>query len=244
MKTSWYKLIIESISPEPFELKVLEPEDNSKGIVLHFHGFPGGPVNESYFTDEFFVDLSYTFVTYNYPGLWQSPGFFSIENLFTSTLKIVDEIINKINNSDEKIILFSESFGAAVGIHLIDQNPTVVKKMILRSPFLDFDPLLPYMPLSFKELENFGVLRLSDEGFSFDSLPQYNPKHLIKNISDIDVWGVIGKNDSVLPSEFMLKAAEQNPSINLELWDDFPHNDISLVLWKKYFSSVEEFLTK
>jgi pimeloyl-ACP methyl ester carboxylesterase len=244
MKISWYKLIIESISPEPFELKILEPEDNSKGLILHFHGFPGDPVNESYITEEYFVELGYTFVTYNYPGLWQSPGIFSIENLFSSTLGIVDEVINKINNSNKKIILFSESFGAAVGIHLINQNPKVVEKMILRSPFLDFDPLLPYMPLTFKEMENFGILRLSKRGFSFDSLPQYNPEHLIKNISNVPIWGVIGKNDSVLPSEFMIKAAEENSSIKLELWDDFPHNDISMDLWKKYFKSVEEFLNK
>jgi hypothetical protein len=100
------------------------------------------------------------------------------------------------------------------------------------------------MPLTFKELESFGVLRLSKKGFNFEALPQYNPKHFIRNISNIPIWGVIGKNDSVLPSEFMIKAAEQNPSIKLELWDDFPHNDISLHLWKKYFTLVEEFLNR
>ena len=244
MKTLWHKLVIGQISPKPFTLKIIEPRNNSKGIILHLHGFPGDPVNEGYYTEEMFVKLDYTFITFNYPGLWDSPGYFSIENLFLSTLKILDEITSKIATSKKKLVLFCESFGAAVGIHLIIERSAIIEKMIIRSPFLDFDPLLPYMPLTFKQLEGFGVLRLSKEGFDFDALPRYNPKYLIKNNSKIPIWGVIGKNDSVLPSEFMIKAAEQNPIINLELWDDFPHNDISLDLWKNFFSSAEKFLNK
>ncbi|OLS27610.1 MAG: hypothetical protein HeimC3_03890 [Candidatus Heimdallarchaeota archaeon LC_3] len=246
MNVSWIEVFIDSISSLPIRLKIIKPNDISKGFVLHFHGFPGYPVIQDYdnIAENLFVKLGYTFITYNYPGLWDSPGVFSVENLTTSTLKIIETIFSSDNLSHKKLILFCESLGGLVGTNTVRENSNVVEKVILRSPVLDLDPILPFLPLTFDQLNKMGILRLSNEKFNFDDLSQYNPKVLLQNITNIPFWGVIGKNDEVLPGEIMIKAAEKIPNINLELWEDFPHNDISENLWKKYFASIELFLDK
>ena len=70
----------------------------------------------------------------------------------------------------------------------------------------------------------------------------FNPVNLIKEVNDVQFWGIIGKNDGVLNALEMKEIASYHNNIELELWEDFPHNEMSIKNWNRFLQQMRIFL--
>ena len=224
--------------------KVSYPKLPSKGTVIYFHGFPGGPLDDLTDVPLSLASLGYSVVSFNYPGLWDAESVFSVDNVLNSSRYIISEVKTapRLLIPETPLILFGESFGGALTVLLAAENQGIIQKVCLRSPLLDFRPILRFLPLTFRQLENAGILRVSASGFDFEQIKKINLRELISSTTSTRFWGVIGNNDEVLPGVKMFDATRGVPHFSLELWDDFPHNSISVELWERFLLGLKGFL--
>src|SRR3990172_2574245 len=72
--------------------KVSYPKLPSKGTVIYFHGFPGGPLDDLTDVPLSLASLGYSVVSFNYPGLWDAESVFSVDNVLNSSRYIISEV--------------------------------------------------------------------------------------------------------------------------------------------------------
>jgi pimeloyl-ACP methyl ester carboxylesterase len=215
--------------------------DNGKGgnWIVYLHGLPGGPIGELKDHLSLFTKHGFSSISFNYPGLWQSQGKFNMEDI-SKVLKSTFSYLDKFD--PEKTFLFGESFGGLVAFNSVAYNLYKIDKVVLRSPLTDIKPVLFFLPGTLEYLEMAGILH-SDPNLALKDIEKINPPGLFHKTKHVQFWGVIGKNDEILPAQDMVAVTEGYENIRLELWDDFPHHTISresLNLFLKnhwYFSS-------
>lgn len=248
LKKKNYKIKVSSKNNFSQEYSYYSPSDfksKDNPLFIYLHGLPGAPVNELVFIPHILGEMGFDTICFNYPGMWSENGYFSSTDLFAGIYAILDHILQKVN--PETVNLFGESFGGAVSLNLLgnDSSPIPINKIILRSAVLDFQPILNFLPATLLYLKQAGILNIHNINELLGDIKSLNPHQYYPTINQqkkTKIWGVIGKNDEVLPANEMIKAISNYPTIKVELWDNFPHNDIDDTLYDKFFKRVSQFM--
>lgn len=208
---------------------------NATSVVLYLHGLPGGSLTSLTDIPAEMNKLGLACVSFNYPGLWDAEGLFETGDVIDAS----ETILNHLSKKYSSIVLFGESFGGLVAVHLVSRNLHLVDKVVLRSPLLDVQPILRFLPQTLQYLKDAGILQGNP---NINDLMKLNPILHLPKTAEIPFWGVIGKNDEVLPGQAMHNASTSFSHVNLELWHDFPHNSIPCQIWAQFMEQVVHFL--
>ena len=142
--------------------------------------------------------------------------------------------------------------GGLISLYLLGRDlvtnflPIKINKIVLRSPVLDVKPLMVFLPTTLNYLKYAKIINAIDIKKLLKDVEVLNPLQyysLIQKQNKIKIWGVIGKNDEVLQAEEMINAVKNFSKINVELWNNFPHNNIDDYLYDLYFNKLQEFMT-
>lgn len=106
------------------------PVENSKGLILYFHGNSGALDGWGYLGNKF-NSIEYSVFVSDYRGYGKSTGRLSEKNLYSDAQVIYDYFTGRCE--DERIIIMGRSLGSAIAIELALQNS--YEKLILESPF-------------------------------------------------------------------------------------------------------------
>jgi len=176
--------------------------------LIYFHGNAGN-FSSRYALVETYIEKGYGVLLASYRGYAGNPGHPHEKGLY----KDADAALNflKQNNISNKcIILFGESLGAAVAIHLANEHQ--VAGLILQSAFTSMTAVgqLHYPILPIKWL-------LKD---------RYNSQASIKNIH-VPLLFLQGENDKIVPATFSKQLfASANEPKKIQLYANVGHNDI------------------
>ena len=208
-------------------------------VFLYFHGLPGAPLNNLIEVPKILCSLGYATIVFNYPGLWNSPGFFEYGDIFESINQIISYIHDVLQPNS--ILLFGESFGGGVSVQVIAKKLAEIEKVVLKSPILDFKPIAAFLPQTFAYLQSRTIMQRRGK-ITAKEIAMNNPITYLVKTSHVPFWGVIGLNDDVLPAKEMFYASKPHAHIKLELWNDFPHNDLDINLWDQFKDKLIKFL--
>ncbi|MHA2364020.1 MAG: alpha/beta hydrolase [Candidatus Hodarchaeales archaeon] len=242
MKRNDYYLNIPELNDKKLKIYLWEPKKSTENLFIHFHGLPGGPLDELTHVPQILGEIGYKTITFNYPGLWDSPGVFSYDDVLSTLKSLYHFVYEKLNPNT--VYLFGESFGGAISVNTIAHDLIPIKKVVLRSPLLDITPLLPFFPGTISYLRAANILRRNSSELKEDEIKQLNPINWLDKTSHVPFWGVIGANDEILPARVMKKAVEKYSHIDLEIWDNFPHNFFDNNLWNRFKDKLLIFLSE
>lgn len=216
-----------------------DPKTYNDKVFIYFHALPGNPLVNLIEVPNILCSLGYKTIAFNYPGLWDSPGFFDYPDIF----KMIKQIISYVNNviQPESILLFGESFGGAISVQVVGRKLGKIEKVVLKSPILDFRPILAFLPQTFSYLVSAKIMRRRSK-LTAEEITKNNPTSYLSKTNHVPFWGVIGLNDEVLPAKDMVNVCKPYAHIKLELWKDFPHNDLDIILWDQFKHKLIKFL--
>ena len=122
--------------------------ENSRGVVLHFHGNAENMLNMEQ-TARQFVQLGFSFLAVDYRSYGKSTGRLSEQNLFDDAMLIM-QFLKQQGWEESQIVLYGRSIGTGVAIQLASKtNPAGV---ILYSPFYNMQQLVsemfPFLPVN------------------------------------------------------------------------------------------------
>lgn len=229
---------------------ILSTVHNMHGVILHLHGFPGEPFEETVFMHQLFMKKGYGILSFNYPGFWGRKPAFSPEMVLRGVKIALDYLLNRY---DLPIFLFAESFGASVATSIIahDFNPRI-KSLACRAPVPDLSILSAdrkpsddrSMAILIESLVDGKIMETSVEdwdNFSDEVIIKFST---VKNLElirdenpDFPIFAIFGRNDEVLSSEAMehtFKDAVLNILPNLS------HNMISIKQWKYIIDEIDK----
>ena len=220
-------------------------EPNNDSIFIYFHGLPGAPLNELSYIPNLLGSIGFDTICFNYPGVWNENGYFSYADVIAGIQGLMNHI--KTNQNVSSFNLFGESLGGAVALHLLERGSEFpINKIILRSPTLDLKPIVNLLPMTFQYLRQAKVLHFKSIQSLLKDISVFDPTQYyekINNQKETKIWGVIGENDEIIPPLEMLKAVKNYPTINVELWKDFPHNDIDDQVYQRFISKLKDFMS-
>lgn len=128
-----------------------------------------------------------------------------------------------------KIIVYGQSIGGAVAIHLAHSNPTKIRFLIIENTFLSIPHLIPrVMPIL--------------KPFTFLCNQRWNSHLLIPNLTQKTLF-LAGKQDELIPPDHMLKlhqSARRSVYKKFVQFEKGTHNDTCIQ--EGYFEAIEEFL--
>lgn len=229
---------------------ILSTVHNMHGVILHLHGFPGEPFEETVFMHQLFMKKGYGILSFNYPGFWGRKPAFSPEMVLRGVKIALDYLLNRY---DLPILLFAESFGASVATSIIahDFNPRI-KSLACRAPVPDLSIFSAdrkpsddrSMAMLIESLVDGKIMETSVEdwdNFSDEVIIKFST---VKNLElirdenpDFPIFAIFGRNDEVLSSEAMehtFKDAVLNILPNLS------HNMISIKQWKYIIDEIDK----
>ena len=248
MKKTNYKIKIKSSVDFFLEYSIYSisnEQNNNVPLFLYLHGLPGAPFHELSYIPHFLGKLGFNTIMFNYPGMWSKNGFFSATDVLNGIFGILQNVSKSLNVLSNNLL--GESFGGAVALNILgkDISPIPIHKIVLRSPVLNLKPLMIYLSNTLQCLKQAKIINTESIQNALQDVRILDPVQYYQKISNINnarIWGVIGKNDDVLPSDKMLEAIIKYPSIHVELWDDFPHNDIDDYLYEKFGEKLKDFM--
>ena len=223
---------------------------DNDSVFLYLHGLPGAPLSELTHIPLFLNNLGFNCITFNYPGMWSKNGTFTLTDLMaglSGLFKHIKQTFQKITS----INLFGESFGGIVAMNILGRSNNQmfegihINKTVLKSPVLDINPLIVFLPTTLYYLQHANVINVPNMKDLLADVKKLDPTQYYTKISsqqEFNIWGVIGKNDEVLPASKMVKAVERYQNMKVELWDDFPHNNIEDHLYKKFGEQIKVFM--
>jgi len=121
--------------------------DNSKGIVLYFHGNARGLESWGFAAEEF-VEQGYEVLMPDYRGYGKSSGTINEQGFYSDANYIYKYLLDKYK--EENIIIYGRSLGTGIACELARQsNP---KMLVLVTPYLSIVKLsqkaMPILPIS------------------------------------------------------------------------------------------------
>jgi pimeloyl-ACP methyl ester carboxylesterase len=240
---------VKTNSVNPFSLDAIQfsaSKSESKNLFLYLHSLPGAQLKQLSYIPELLGKLGYDSIAFNYPGIWNAGGFFSINDV-NDGINAILQYVSEHFKSYSEITLFGESFGGAVAFNIVNnlKLPIPIHKIVLRSPVLDFNPLLPFLPATLGYLKQAKIIKVENIQTLLKEIQLINPIHFYSKLVEsgkVRAWGVFGKNDEVLPYLDMIKAIEKYPQIKIEIWDDFPHNNIDDHLYALFSKKLHSFV--
>lgn len=128
-----------------------------------------------------------------------------------------------------KVVVYGQSIGGAVAIHLAHSNPAKIRHVILENTFLSIPKLIPRVA---------PILR----PFTFLCNQRWNSFQLIPNLSQ-KILFLAGNQDELVPPDHMAdlhKLARRASMKKFVTFSNGTHNDTCVQ--DGYFEAIEEFL--
>lgn len=185
------------------------PADQSKGLILYFHGNTGALDGWGYLGNKFNT-LGYSIYIMDYRGYGKSRGRLSESNLYSDAQLVYDHFVSRC--VDERVIIMGRSLGSAIAVQLATVNS--FDKLILESPFHSLT----------------GMIEMFFNYLPHDLLLQYKFESINK-IDDIPEPILVfhGTNDAVVPIESARMLASEIQSMNSKFVEieGGEHNNLS-----------------
>lgn len=198
--------------------------DNSKGLILYFHGNAGSLERWGEIVIPY-TELGYEVLIIDYRGYGKSTGKRNRKNLINDA----DEVyaFTKTITSEDRIILFGRSLGSSFASYLAGK--TNASKLILETPFYSLedvaDGMLPIYPTS-------ALLR-----YRFQN-------HLFLKEADLPIYIFHGTEDEVVPYESGKRLYEslEVEKANFTTIKGGHHND--LIIYKDFWNEMKKVLNE
>ncbi len=120
--------------------------ENSKGVILYFHGNAGNLQRWGELT-AFFVEMDYSVIVMDYRGYGKSTGKRSMEKLYADA-QLWFNFANK-KYLENEITVYGRSLGTTFATYVASRNQT--KNLVLESPFYSIEEVaksrFPFLPL-------------------------------------------------------------------------------------------------
>ena len=135
----------------------------------------------------------------------------------------------KTDGERSKLIVYGQSIGGAVAIHLTHSNPSKVRFLIVENTFLSIPQLIPRVVPILKP-------------FAFLCNQRWNNQQLISSLTQKTLF-LAGKRDELIPPDHMIKlhqSARKSFYKKFVQFEKGTHNDTCIQ--EGYFEAIEEFL--
>ncbi len=195
----------------------LPNENNEYPLVIHLNGMPGfAPEKEKNRLAPILTNEGIAFFSFDYIGVRKSTGTFSYLLAQETIDAVITELVQQPNIIPNKIGLYAESFGGAMGICTACRDPRI-RCLFLRSPVFDTNYVVNLD--IFEELAHIwrrnNQMRIPKNGnlrelFKQESI-QYNPMNLVDNLS-IPVFVMGGSKDEILPDDGFKELYDKIPA--------------------------------
>lgn len=207
------------------------PADPANHLVFTAHFF-GQSVQTGSISvgNDFFADEGYYFVTFNYPGLWQSGFSFSVKNSISAGIAVLQFIHGQY--PDYPIFVFGYSFGGPVSLNCV-KEVNFIQKLFLRAPVpivgkATMQSLEAWegMQSYLNDLISQGLIKVDEPVWTAEDHDRMNKELAIGTTLDsicnkLPIKVIAGKNDGILAIE-IVKKIYQTKTI-FEAWDNLPH---------------------
>ncbi|KAH7908133.1 Alpha/Beta hydrolase protein [Hygrophoropsis aurantiaca] len=131
-------------------LHIDSPEDqtqeefiSTRPTVIMFHGNGGNHGHRIPLAKVFFVKMRCNVLMLSYRGYGRSTGSPSEAGLCTDAQTALDYVTAHPNLSKTPVLLYGQSIGGAVAIHLASRNPSEIAALILENTFTNLPRLVP-----------------------------------------------------------------------------------------------------
>jgi alpha-beta hydrolase superfamily lysophospholipase len=194
-------------------------KDNSKGLILYFHGNAGNLQRWGELT-EFFVAKGYNVIVMDYRGYGKSTGIKTMKLLYKDAHLWYD--FAKEQYSEDEIIVYGRSLGTGIATYIASKNDP--EKVILETPFYSLTEIAK---------NRFPILPV--EALLHYPFPSY------RYVNDISCPITIyhGDDDEVIDISYGKKLFDSinNDEKEFILIPGGGHNN--LVLFKEYISTID-----
>ncbi|KAJ3411446.1 hypothetical protein HDV05_002181 [Chytridiales sp. JEL 0842] len=208
-----------------------------KTTVLYLHANAGNMGHRLPIAYIFWKRMRCNVVMLSYRGYGLSEGTSDEKGLKLDAEAALEYIKSHPELKDSKVILYGQSIGGAVAIHLASHSPAEsISGLIIENTFLSIPKLIPHV---FPVLKNLLFLchQKWDSEKAFESLP-----------SSVPVLMLSGKKDELIPQAHMLALLKKLREVRMEKemgvrfveFEGGTHNDTCLQ--PGYFDAVEEWL--
>ncbi|MCD4747025.1 MAG: lysophospholipase [Bacteroidales bacterium] len=225
-----YKIPFDEINYTPDKKTIINAllfkSEDTKGIVIYFHGNAGSLRNWGNVAD-LFISLGYDVLIYDYRGFGKSTGKISEKTLYNDAQYIYNRIKQKYKESD--IIIYGRSIGTGIATYIASNNHPC--KLILETPFYNmndlankFYPWVPKFLLRFKFATNEYITKVKCPVYIFHGTND----EIIYYGSSLKLKKLFKYGDEL----FTIKGGYHN---NLELFEEY-HIKLNVV-----FSNEEKF---
>jgi len=182
--------------------------ENSKGVVLYFHGNAGSLRSWGYVAEDF-TQKEYDILIIDYRGYGKSTGNIKGEDGFHHDAKFIyNELLGQYQ--EDNIVIYGRSIGTAIAARLAAENNP--KSLILESAYFNFIDLANY---HYSFLPNSPLLKFQLETNVYVKETKC-PVHLIH-----------GTNDRIVPYVHSVRLSEISDNIELKSIEGGGHNDLS-----------------
>jgi len=215
---------------------ISESKNPSKGTIIHLHGLPGDKFENFRSLHKLIATRGYRVISFNYPGLWNTNGKFSIQNSIQSARNIIEF-------SEESYagpyFLFAESFGSFIACHVLHE----MKKsypIFHRAPLAGLEIFQSdtdrkqQLSSSIALLIQSGIIQPEDQRNAdlmsiMEGLPDFIT--VLKELSKAAVtqYVIMGRDDEVLPSNLIIEIFK--PYCQMQIYEHLSHNNISRDQW-------------
>ncbi|MHA2307198.1 MAG: alpha/beta hydrolase family protein [Candidatus Hodarchaeales archaeon] len=239
--------------------KGANPQD-IRNIVLHFHGFTGGPKEEFTKVHQHFAEQGFMVISFNYPGLWNAPGLFIPEEVMICCTNVIEFLM--IKYQQKKLFVYAESFGGILSLaaikKVLSKNKKIqIEAMAFRAPLPSLKPLALTQNGAWKRFtfeEVIGFVQQAEEDQTFLRTEKEKWTH-IENAKEFCVSSalieldkslpklvIVGENDGILFADEVITTYRDYAQI--ELFKNLPHNDIPDDKFVEMVNKIVDFYLK
>ncbi len=182
--------------------------DESKGVVLFFHG-NGGAIDSWGMGAENYMQKRYDVFYTDYRGYGKSGGKIKSESQLINDAQIAYDFLRKRFNEDQ-IIISGTSIGTGIASQIAAKNNPA--KLILNAPYYSLTSLIQE---------------------SVPIIPPFLIKYKLNTARFIEkvkcpIYIFHGDSDDLIKPEHAKKLKRKYPQIELNIIEDYGHNDLSL----------------
>ena len=200
------------------------PAESARGVILFSTG-NAGTIADRMFSIQYFVDLGFDVLIYDYGGFGHSSGRPSERRIYADVQAMWDYLTGERGVSPERIALFGRSLGSGATVELATREEP--RAVILESAFLSIPALargmFPIFPI------NLMVRHRFDNEAKIDALTM--PKFFIHS-----------PDDEIVPFEHSLALYEMAPEPKDFLTIEGGHNEGFIISTRDYEAGLANFL--
>ncbi|KDQ55509.1 hypothetical protein JAAARDRAFT_37523 [Jaapia argillacea MUCL 33604] len=156
---------------------------STRPTIVMFHGNGGNVGHRIPLAKVFYVKMRCNVLMVSYRGYGYSEGSPSEKGLQMDAQTALDFLTSHEHLSKSPIVLYGQSIGGAVSIHLASQNPNTIRALILENTFLSLPRLIPHA-LPFLSPFTFLCHQKWDSASKLPLIPQTTPILMLSGVRD------------------------------------------------------------